>query len=302
MNLCFIDFEYKSEYDLVSCAYLLIKNKRQLKPKYIWLFKNNNNKKKLKKELQNLIKDGYIFVCFSVGAEASSFLSLGLNPLKAKWIDLLPEWKLIKNHDHKYMYGKILVNGLVRTTVYCPYWKKLEKTRNKYMAAPDNLASCVYKLTGKQLSKDVRDIIINNVKFDKKEIKLIEKYNILDVEVLPKVFKRIMLILRQKTNKSVDDILFNMFERSRFPLQLCICEYQGYPVNNKELKKLSDNIDTIKTLLAIEINKKVKFEMFKIKTKKMAMELKNKNYNLVSFSKNAIAIRNKINKLSFRNK
>ncbi len=89
MKLAFLDFEYnqvkEKNVNLVCCSVIYGDKKASF-----WLHNLPTSKLVLTDFLNELKKD-YIFVSYSVEAEARSFIALGLNPLDFKWVDLYLE-------------------------------------------------------------------------------------------------------------------------------------------------------------------------------------------------------------------
>ena len=56
----------------------------------------------------------YTFVSFNVEAEASALLSLGIDPLKMKWIDLYLEYVMLSNHNNALSKGEQYMKGEVK--------------------------------------------------------------------------------------------------------------------------------------------------------------------------------------------
>ena len=112
-----IDFEYNStaeeKLNLVCCSmsYSITEHSEEH-----WLYKDDNSKKILKRTLLKLNDLGFVFIAFNVVAEAQSFIALGLDPTDFNWIDVQLEWKMLINHNHKYQYGKQMIDGKKKVT------------------------------------------------------------------------------------------------------------------------------------------------------------------------------------------
>jgi hypothetical protein len=151
-----IDFEFnttnEAKLNLVSCSFEYDKEISEY-----WLYNSPRRKLELKQHLLKLREDN-VFVAFNVIAEAQSFISLGINPVKCKWIDLQLEWKMMCNHWHKWAYGKQLMNGRVVTTTPPTYggYKTVNNSKAK-----TNLAAFLFKTLGVKIDTDNKDEIRN---------------------------------------------------------------------------------------------------------------------------------------------
>ena len=257
----YIDFEFNQTQEkylnLVSCSYSLSDN--PAKKVTSWLHNNEASKSLLKKELEELIEKGYIFVAWSVTAEAGSFISLGINPLKAKWYDLYLEYRLVTNHLHKYQYGKQLIDGKVKFTTPKSMYSSDEDDSSK---PQHNLASASYKLLGKMIDTDHKDkiralIISNPPSFTKQEMIDILNYNESDIDLLPELQDKFLdIYLKDFPRRHLGRILDEALGRGEFSARTAIMEREGYPINvewarnfySHSQKILNDIIEEINTL------------------------------------------------------
>ena len=125
MKLASIDFEYnKSKEKFLNLVCASVRNK--VITADFWLHGPESETRKIKtkggtflgmkmepsessytilhdrrKELVNYLNDlndkGYVFLAWNVVAEARSFLALGLDPLKFRWVDLYLEYRCLTN-------------------------------------------------------------------------------------------------------------------------------------------------------------------------------------------------------------
>ena len=109
--MLWLDFEFNStteeKVNLVSCV---THDSEKQETKTFFLHNSESEKEKLKKHLSKY----EIIIGYACVAEARSFYSLGLDPLKSKWLDLFLEYKMISNHNDKLNWGKQLVDGKVK--------------------------------------------------------------------------------------------------------------------------------------------------------------------------------------------
>jgi hypothetical protein len=268
-RFCFIDFEFfgtsKETLDLVSCAYMLYDPETKEKSKKTHWLKLKKDKELLASEIKELKKKNFIFVAFSVEAEARSFLSLGIDVRECYWLDLAIEWKMLINHWHKYSYGKQLIKG--RALVTKPPFKNKYMLTEEEMAAvnsskPDkNLAAFCYKMTGFKLDTDRKNMIRNLIiegkwgKLEKSKDEILE-YNMSDVEYLLPLLKSVLDAYR---DHPVAEINFgHMLRRGRVSADVAILVRNGYPVDVKKVKKFADSVPSILKELAEDINKNTK--------------------------------------------
>ena len=124
---------------------------------------NGHKGKDLAQYFQELPPDT-ILLSFSAEAEASSLLSLGIDPLKFKWIDLQLEVKMLYNHCHEVMKGNHLQKGREIT---------IRPKQNKYgqiiMEKPStSLASSLFhflKIKIDTIQVSIRQIALFIIKF-----------------------------------------------------------------------------------------------------------------------------------------
>ena len=113
MKLVNIDFEFNTPSEkylnLVCCSLQLIEDGCHKDIERFWLFNGEEHTKGvLCDHLINLNELGYIFLSYGVGAEARSFISLGLDPMDFKWIDLYAEWRMARYNNNNFEYGRYL--------------------------------------------------------------------------------------------------------------------------------------------------------------------------------------------------
>lgn len=270
-----IDFEFNTtnEYrlNLVCCSM----NVDGVDEEY-WLFDNLDEKLRLKKRLLQLIDEGRIFLVFSGSAEAHSFISLNINPTRAKWIDLQNEWKMLTNHYHKYMYGDQLIDGEVRKT-HAPSYGS-DKSVDNSKAKP-NLAACIFKLIGVRIDTEhknkMRDIIIsNNYEEITANKKAIMDYCTSDIKYLPTLLDQITRIYRdyfryswETTKKDMESLEMDtskleaievtqeeMLYRGMTSARTALIQAVGYPVNERKVRKFASCVKDILKDLCEDIN------------------------------------------------
>jgi hypothetical protein len=181
-KFAYLDFEYNhsSEKNMnIVCGSILVDDKVH----NFWT--NGGASLEIREFVNKLIENKYVFVAFAAEAEASSLLSLGVNPLGAKWVDLQLEVKMLYNHNYALSTGEHLVRG--RKVHIKPFGEKPQT----------NLASSLFKFCKIVIDTDhktaMRDIIISkdNVLIEQNKQSIMD-YCASDVKYLPHLFRSIM--------------------------------------------------------------------------------------------------------------
>ena len=257
----YIDFEYnhskEQRLNLVAvCIYLSPPKKYYT----LWLHNDDRIKEALKESLKKW-RDEYIFVCFNGTAEGSSFVSLGLDPSRFKWIDIQVEWKMLTNHYHLYSHGQQLIDGQKRFTRPVNKYTMSEeeiKAADK-SKTPTNLAGCAYKMLGIEIDTDhkneMRDLIISAPpEFKESDRVKILEYCKSDVEHLPALLGAINKALNDSPaacEMSLDRQLTRGETSARTALMTC----QGYPVSSGQVQKFADSVPSILADIAEDISR-----------------------------------------------
>jgi hypothetical protein len=270
-----IDFEYNTtnefRLNLVCCSFDV-----EGEPFDYWLYNNPSEWDRLKTHLLELREKGYILICFSAIAEGHSLISLGINPIRYRWLDVAQEWKMLTNHWHRWMYGKQLIDGRKVYTVPPTYGK--DKTVNNSKPAK-NLAAAAYKLLGVEIDTEhkteMRDIIISN---DAEKIeankKAIMDYCRSDIKYLIPMWNKIkeqyldyFSRAYDKTKKEMEELKIPFTEakpvditpeevlfRGKAAARTAFIQATGYPVNVDKLKKFASSVKDLLKDLCEDIN------------------------------------------------
>lgn len=249
----YIDFEFngtkKKDFDLVCAAYRVDEGA----PIKHWLHNKPAAWKGLKDELASHIRGGAIIVCFNL-AEPRCFTALGLDPRKAKWIDLQTEWKMLTNHNNELAYGWQLIDGKKTfTKPPLPKWAQTEEAKmgRNSSRAQSSLAACTFKLLGVQIDTEhknaMRDLIISTPeKFTAEQKKAILDYCASDVEYLPKILKAMREHYRKRlTPEDLRALPREMLLRGEYSARSAVMERVGYPVNVEATKNFVASIPAI---------------------------------------------------------
>jgi len=281
----FLDFEFNQtkEKDLnLVCAVLSTGETNTP----FWLHNNPKRKEELKKEILKFHQKGAIFVAYAATAESRAIATLGINPAKLRWIDLMLEYRMLTNHNNTLAYGRHLINGKeVKTHPPKPKWQMTEEEREERdMSKPSHsLASCAYKLLGVKLDTEhktqMRNLILSNPQnFTPVEKKVILEYCASDVAHLPQILKAQIKHYRElHTEWDLKALPKEMLVRGEYAARTALMERIGYPVNVKWVKRFVEKVPEIMREMSEDINSQFpKFPPFKWNNQRQAysMDLK----------------------------
>lgn len=232
-----------------------------MKERTLWLYRHPQNREAARRYFKSLIDEGYTFVAYVMEAEARGLLALfgddksWLKDFKA--IDIYLEYRCILNNNHRYAYGKQLINGQVINTTPPPNkWERLEKENwggeeddDPHHKPSYSLAAATFKLLGKTVDtaekNAVRDIIIEgNPEKLMAEQERILKYNESDIDYLLPLLSRCMNIFH-KGGIGKEAWVRGALSRGEYAVATAQMISLGYPVNHEKLNKFRSNIDAI---------------------------------------------------------
>lgn len=245
----FLDFEFNRvthpRLNLVSCAtYDEVRDQ-----KMVWWL---HNSPKRQRELSRYLKQYELLIGYAMVAEARAMLSLDLNPVDWKMIDMFLEYRMLTNHNDELQWGQQLVDGKVKYVKKPkPKWERTEEDGETGFKASHSLAEATYKLTGQvrdtKEKTEVRNLIISDPKnFRPEETKRILRYNLDDVVFLPEIWKSC-----QKEFGKLDDTTSDATYRSeaivrgRYAALTAKMEARGYPINVESTRNFSRQIPHI---------------------------------------------------------
>lgn len=255
-----LDFEFnrvnEELVNLVSCVTHDMKTKKTTK---FWLHNSPAEQERLARHLKNY----QIIIGYQCVAEARSFLSLNLDPLYFKWIDLFLEYRLLTNHNDRLQWGEQLVDGKVKK-VYKPKpkWERTEEDGNGFKAT-HSLAEATFKLTGEIRDtvekEETRQLIISDPpSFTKEQRARILNYNADDVEFLPTLWKRTkeeyIEFCGGEENVDMQRYFEEAMLRGRYSAHTAIMESIGYPINVEATRNFSRQIPSILSECQRDIN------------------------------------------------
>lgn len=264
--ICYLDFEYYNSQepvmDVVCCSALVAKPDGTKESKTFWLHSNPVVVEEFKAFLKTHASD--VFASYNVIAEARALLSLGIDPLQFQWVDLMLEWKQLRNGNYKRLYGRYIDPKGNPKTSYPPPIDELGKPIPKKQIPKHKqqnnshtgtgLLSCVYNLLDINLNaahKDaMRDRILKGGPFSDVEKVAILEYCAADTKYLPAIF-RIMKHEIKLLSKNKDDELYfkRAFVKGAWSVRLAMIEAAGIPVNVSWLKNIGRNAGKIRNEL-----------------------------------------------------
>jgi hypothetical protein len=199
--------------------------------------------------IYHLKNEGHTFVAYNVESESSALLSLGIDPLKMKWIDLYLEYVMLSNHNNALSKGEQYVRGEIKRI---PTWSNDK--------GPKNLASALYKLCKIKIDSDhkdkMRDLIISNpAEFSDDEKNQIMDYCLSDTIHLPKLLEAIngvykTCIPREHRATLKDEIHW----RAEYAVRTAMMVRHGYPIEVNWLKNLTETIPILLKECCEDIN------------------------------------------------
>ncbi len=265
MNILYLDFEYYNTAEpmlsVVCCSTLAVADDGKRTEFEWWLHGDSKQRDSFGVFLEACKEAGYAFASYNVIAEARAIYSLGIDPLQFKWIDLMLEWKQLRNGNYKRLYGKYIDPKGNPKMSYPPPIDELGKPIPKKMVAFNkrqnnshtgtNLLSCIYNILDVNLNaaykNEMRDRILKGGPFSSDERKAITDYAKSDTKYLPAIL-RIMKheIMRLSGNKD-DNLYFQRaFVKGEWAARCAVMEAVGIPVNLDWLKNIGRNAKDIK--------------------------------------------------------
>lgn len=249
MSFLFLDYEFNRILEPVlnlvcCCTYDPVQNK-----KIKWWLHNDPDEIEL---LKGYIHNFDILVGYADIAEARSLISMGMEPLDFKWIDLFLEYRCLTNHNDELQWGKQLVDGKIRTVKKPrPKWEREEGEAANSFKATHSLAEATYKLLGvirdTEHKDRMRKLIISDPKtFSETEREEIMDYCMEDVESLPDMWNEMVVHYMKNDEKlSLDQLVAEAKVRGRFAAHTAWMETKGYPVDIPKTKNFSKQVGNI---------------------------------------------------------
>jgi len=262
MKHCSIDFEYRgtseSKLDLICCSMTTDEGVFEY-----WL----RDKKEFEKCKTHIlsIRDTHRLLCWNYVAEGQSLISMNINPIKFKCIDVQQEYKMLLNHNHKYMYGKQLIGGKVVTTRPPDYGK--DKTVNN-SRPKSNLAAGCFKLLNVKIDTEHKDEMRNiciygsTAKLEENR-KVIQDYCTSDTKYLMTMWEIIKTEYLEFFKRKPSCVMYeHVYFRAETMARTAVMTSLGYPVDVEKMKNFSKNVPKLLKELCEDINSQFEYDLF----------------------------------------
>jgi DNA polymerase I-like protein with 3'-5' exonuclease and polymerase domains len=239
------EFNQTNEQRLNVLCFALVSDKGT--DKY-WL-QNGKDIESFKDTIADYLIQNYTFVSFNVESEASALISLGINPLQMKWVDLYLEYVMLSNHNNDISKGNQYVRGSV---------KRISSFSGD--KGPKNLSAALYKLCNIKIDSDhknkMRDLIISNpASFSDEEKTAIMDYCLSDTIHLSKLLTAVKQKYKQTIpSNHLKTLGSEVHWRAEYAIRTAMMVRHGYPVNVEWVKNLTDNIPAVMRNLIEDIN------------------------------------------------
>jgi DNA polymerase family A len=210
------------------------------------------------KEFLSTRSDGsYTIRSYAISAEVRSLLSLGINPLQFKWVDLYAEFRMLCNSNNLYNYGNYIDSDGNIAFSYPP--KPSEESEEDNSSTPKNLVNALYKLCNIRVDTKQKDEMRNLIlsKDDtaiKANMKEILEYCYSDTKHLEHLH---IAINRAYQKLGLSGFEEDQLERGRYAVCMAIVEHNGIPINTVLLDKIVKNTPTILKLKKEEVNQEL---------------------------------------------
>jgi DNA polymerase I len=265
----FLDAEYnntrEARFNVVCFAVVSDKGTQKF-----WLY-NGHQHEAFRNHLEQFITEGYIFIAYSVEAEASALISVGVDPLRMKWIDLFLEYRMLSNHNNAISKGEQLMHG-----------KVVKLPNHGFNKGSESLAAALFKLCGIKIDTEhkniMRDLIISAPKeFSLEEQTAITDYCVSDTEHLLTLLEALKVqyakyIPREHRATLRDEAHW----RAEYAVRTAMMVRHGYPVNVEWIKNLTENIPGLIRECAEDINSQFDIKPFKWNKKELRYSMNQK--------------------------
>lgn len=204
---------------------------------------------KFNNRIRDFLEEQYTFVSFNVESEASALLSLGIDPLQMKWVDLYLEYVMMSNHNSYLSKGEQYSRGEVKRILA---WSNDKGSKS--------LVSALFKLCNLKVDsayKDkMRDLIISNPsEFTEEEKTQIMEYCLSDTIHLPKLKAAMNEVYKRFIPRNhISTLMSEIHYRAEYAVRTAIMVRHGYPINVNWLKNLTENIPVLLKECCEDIN------------------------------------------------
>ena len=263
LNTIGLDFEFYNSNEKKMDVVAAVISMDKLDLKYNLL--NPKDLNDFKAVFSNLDKENTIILAYAAMAESRSLLSLGIDPLQFKWIDLYVEFRMLCNSNNRFNYGEYLAKtgDMAYSTPPNPSLTEEEKEKDhgNHEEVPKNLINAVYKLMRVRLDQEekdtMRDLILS------KDLVKIHAYmdEILDYCASDTKYLRALdiAIQREYEKEGLHDFRGDQLSRGRYSVCTAHCEHLGLPIDTNLLQKIIKQTPKILDLHKEEVNKHFNF-------------------------------------------
>jgi len=219
-------------------------------------------------------RDTYQILSYSAEAEAQSLLSLDIEPLQFKWVDLYIEYRMFANSNNAVCCGRHLVDGSVRfikakvnkyqdDPEYPDYGGHEEPDGTDIVSGGDiryNLSAAVFKLLGgvkidTAHKEAMRQAIIHSTYVNNPEEKeAILKYCLSDVEYLFRLFTQIYNGVSDLYSDSSINLIEEMWSRGEYAVRTAHMVRTGMPLDWERLQNFIASVGAISGEMAEQVN------------------------------------------------
>ena len=203
-----------------------------------------------------------ILLAYAAIAEARALLSIGIDPLQFRWVDLYVEFRMLCNSNNRWNYGNFIpkTGGIGYSTPPDPSKDNDEEDYGDHSETPKNLINAVYKLSNVRLDQEEKDIMRELI-LSKDNDKIQEHIQeILDYCASDTRYLRALdiAIQREYEKEGLNEFRSDQLDRGRYAVCTAICEHNGIPINTDLLDKIIK-----KTPEILEKHKEIVNEHFK---------------------------------------
>lgn len=263
MRFVFVDAEYyntaEAQLSVVCMAAMVRDNAVNQPPIATWLYDSPEAQEAFRQFVAQEKANGSVFVSYNAIAEGRAFLSLGIDPTALVWVDLMLEWKQLRNGNDKRLYGPYVNKKGLPKKSYPPlrddFGRVIDKSelpahqRKDNSQTPHNLVSCIYNITGKLISAEhktrMRDRILAGGPYNEKDAKEILAYCTDDIVYLPEVLLTCDKEIRRMAKVSREQYFQYAYIRGEWAVRLAKIEAEGLPVNVQRLQRIAENYEAI---------------------------------------------------------
>ena len=249
-KLIHLDFEFNATSEkflnLVCVAWVVQENTFDSIPHSEWLHNDEMVTKYVARTFERFRDDGFVFVCYGT-AEPRAFISMGLNPIDFKWIDMLCEYKQLKNHNALLTYGNYLDTKTGVPKRSTPPWINPRKDNSK---VPSSLATCLWQLLGVNLDTDhkneMRNIIIRSdlVEIETNKKSILE-YCESDVVYMPDLWRQMLKQYSFVMGSEIKNLEKYAMIRGDWSADTSLMESMGIPIEMDCIETLSENYELL---------------------------------------------------------